>query len=318
MKTGNQPHPQHPTVALCVPTYNPGASFRGWLEAIETQSLQPNTKIIIDSSSNEGWIDFAINNNYLVKTIPKNEFGHGKTRNLCLDIASGHDIIIFMTQDAILANEHSLTNLIHPLLEDVRILATYGRQLPHAHAQCLGSHARLFNYPQASYVRSFSDRNKYGIKTSFFSNSFAAYSLAALQAVGGFPQDIILGEDVVAVAKILQAGGSIAYSADATVYHSHDYSITEEFKRYFDIGVFHNQERWILDAFGKPEGEGIRFIRSEVNYVLKRCPILMMNALMRHLSKYIGYKLGQNHRKLPATIALQLSMNPQALARRNF
>lgn len=308
---------QRPTVALCVPTYNPGASFHGWIEAVETQSFQPDTKIILDSSSSDGFIDFATNK-MLVRKIAKKEFGHGKTRNLCLDLAKGHDIVIFMTQDAILANKHSLARLIQPLLEDERIQATYGRQLPHVNAKCFGSHARLFNYPRESYIRSFSDRYQFGIKTSFFSNSFAAYSLSALQAVGGFPQDVILGEDVVAVAKILLNGGSIAYSADASVYHSHDYSITEEFKRYFDIGVFHNQEHWILEAFGKPEGEGIRFVRSELNYVLKQCPTLMISALIRHLSKYIGYKLGQNHHKLPASIALQLSMNPQALPRRNL
>jgi len=29
------------------------------------------------------------------------------------------------------------------------------------------------------------------------------------------------------------------------VFHSHDYGFLEEFKRYFDIGVFHTHTAWL-------------------------------------------------------------------------
>ncbi|MFE0678513.1 hypothetical protein ACFW26_34910, partial [Streptomyces sp. NPDC058867] len=46
------------------------------------------------------------------------------------------------------------------------------------------------------------------------------------------------------------------------VHHSHSYSIGEEFRRYFDVGVMHARAPWLLDRFGKAEGEGKRFVQS--------------------------------------------------------
>jgi rhamnosyltransferase len=71
-------------------------------------------------------------------------------------------------------------------------------------------------------------------------------------AVAGFPEKLILGEDMVVAARMLQAGWSVAYVSDAQVYHSHGYTIAQEFKRYFDIGVMHQDQAWILQEFGKP------------------------------------------------------------------
>lgn len=48
-------------------------------------------------------------------------------------------------------------------------------------------------------------------------------------------------------AKAILAGYQVAYAADAVVRHSHNYKPLEEFKRYFDIGVFHAQEKWIRE-----------------------------------------------------------------------
>ena len=63
---------------------------------------------------------------------------------------------------------------------------------------------------------------------------------------------------------------ALAYVADATVYHSHSYTILQEFKRYFDIGVFHKRESWILKEFGKAEGEGGKYVKSEFTYLLNK------------------------------------------------
>ena len=46
------------------------------------------------------------------------------------------------------------------------------------------------------------------------------------------------------------------YRGGGVVYHSHNYTVAQEFKRYFDLGVFFEKQRWLLDEFGRPEGEG--------------------------------------------------------------
>lgn len=65
--------------------------------------------------------------------------------------------------------------------------------------------------------------------TSSFYSSFATPS--------------ILSKDTNVAAKMILVEYSIAYVAEAMVYHSHDYTILEEFKRYFDIGVFYGREK---------------------------------------------------------------------------
>lgn len=109
-------------------------------------------------------------------------------------------------------------------------------------------------------------------------------------------------------ARLLLAGKSIRYQADACVYHSHDYTPIEEFQRYFDIGVFHAREHWLLNAFGGPNGEGLRFVKSELKFLLRRAPWLIPSALVRTGLKLAGYRLGRSESHLPQKLKKHLSM----------
>ena len=111
-------------------------------------------------------------------------------------------------------------------------------------------------------------------------------------------------------AKILIKGNRIAYNADAKVYHSHSYTLVEEFQRYFDIGVFHKKESWLLNTFGKAEGEGSRYVKSELHYLfLQHAYLKIPEFLIRNFLKYLGYKLGQNYQFLPFNVITKCSMH---------
>ena len=171
------------------------------------------------------------------------------------------------------------------------------------------THARYFNYPTISKVRSLTDRERMGVKTIFISNSFAAYRRSALMAIGGFPQDVIFGEDTIAAAELVLNGWKIAYVAEAQVYHSHNYGWIEEFRRYFDIGVLHSRESWLLEEFGKAGDEGRRFVLSELKYLLRGHVVFLPSALVRTGLKLVGYRLGRVHRKLGLKWNRRLSMH---------
>lgn len=144
------------------------------------------------------------------------------------------------------------------------------------------------------------DRKRFGIKTAFISNSFAAYQRSALSDVGGFPADTIMNEDTYVAGKMLLSDWKIAYRADAQVYHSHDYRFLDEFKRYFDIGVFHARTRWLQVRFGNVSGEGRRYVISELRYLRSNAPSLIPSALLRSILKWLGFKLGISlHQALP-------------------
>lgn len=295
--------------SVIIPTLNAEASISTLLLSLKKQ-IVPYEIIIIDSSSTDTTIELARSFGATVLVIPKESFDHGSTRTLAAKEASG-DILVYITQDAIPVKELSIENLIKPFHDDEKVGAAYGRQLPRLGAGPVEAHARFFNYPPISQVKTMSDSSKLGIKTAFISNSFAAYRRTALLSVGGFPSNTILSEDTYVAAKMLLADWKIAYCAEAQVYHSHNYGFIEEFKRYFDIGVFHVREPWIRQAFGQAEGEGMRYVRSELKYLWNENYKLIPSATLHTALKLIGYKLGFMEQKIPIWLKVHLSMNKQ-------
>ena len=263
--------------------------------------------IIIDSDSQDGSASLLAQYPIIYKHIFVTEFNHGATRDMIMDEVK-NDIVVFLTQDALPAFSDSLLTLVTSF-EDLRVGVAYGRQLPKLGANPIEAHARLFNYPEISQLKQFEDRSMLGIKTAFSSNSFAAYRKSLYKEVGGFPSHVILSEDTFLAAKMLQAGYCVAYNAKACVYHSHDYTLFEEFRRYFDIGVFHANERWIREVFGAAEGEGMRFVRSEMRYLMQHKKLLIPEALFRTLLKWIGYRAGISYTKIPLKLCKKLSMH---------
>ncbi len=280
------------SVYLVLPTHNPGRLWPHLLQALQTQ--QPvQSCLVVDSSSIDGTDFSEMPGGWQLLRIAAADFNHGGTRNLALlHLPEGTDVVVFMTQDALLADSHALSYLV-AVFADPAVACAYGRQLPHADATPVAAHARLFNYPVVSRTVSLNDKAHLGLKTCFLSNSFAAYRLADLQAVGGFPSSVILGEDMSVAARLLLAGKCVAYVADACVHHSHNYSVLQEFRRYFDTGVFHARSPWLLQSFGGAGGEGLRFVRSELAYLWRHAPVWIPSALVRTAAKLAGYRLGR-------------------------
>ena len=274
---------------------------------LNKNKLNIDSCLFIDSSSIDNSVKILNANKIPVQRIKKGDFDHGATRQFATELVDA-DIYVFMTQDALPADKDAIGNLLKAF-DDPNVGCAYGRQLPHKDANILASHARAFNYPEESYVRSYEDRKQYGIKTCFNSNSFAAYRKTALQDVGGFPSKNILGEDMFVAARMLQDNWKVAYCADAQVYHSHNYTLMQEFKRYFDIGVFHHEQSWILKDFSSPEDEGMKYVKSELNYCWKgKHYLVIIRSYFTILLKFIGYKLGKNYTFLPQSLRPKLSM----------
>ena len=277
---------------LIIPTLNAGEQFQKLLEQISAQSL-PTKKLIVDSESTDDTVKLAKNFGVEVLTISRKSFNHGATRQFALEKILPLDVIIFLTQDVLLHDDESLAKLVKIFSEDESVGLSYGRQLPHLNATNEAKFLRAFNYPPESQLRSFDDRKIYGLKTAFASNSFAAYRVEALQSVGGFPSNIPLCEDMYVAAKMLLDGWKIFYTAEAQVYHSHNYTAAQEFRRYVQIGKFHTQESWIRETFGSAEGAGKKFVLMKLSALAKKNPLDCVGAIFRDAAKFFGYRLGR-------------------------
>lgn len=298
-------------ISIIIPTLNGGALFGKVLESISQQELQDDVELLVyDSSSTDTTIALAKSFGAEVISVERKDFDHGSTRTMAAQRAGG-DILVYMTQDAVLTGPDVLSTLIAPLLDRSSAVAvTYGRQLPDKDATLAAAHLRLFNYPAESMERVNADKKRFGLKTVFVSNSFAAYKKAPLEKSGYFKNGLIFGEDTCAVGRMLLHGWSIRYVAEATVYHSHNYSSKEEFKRYFDIGVLHCTENWLLQEYGVAEGHGFGYIQSAISYYYaNNGRHLIPDLIIRCGVKYLGYRLGRNYKYLPGWLRPKLSMH---------
>ena len=294
---------------VVIPTYNAGSYWNRLQQALHDQGVAPDQVLIVDSSSTDDTCKLVRQAGYQLTVISKESFRHGATRQQAADLLPWAEVLVYLTQDALPWGDSSFERLLE-VFEDPAVGASYGRQLPRPEADPIERHARLFNYPAASSVRTFKSRSELGIRAAFFSNSFAAYRRTAFDEVGGFPQETIVSEEVTVAARMLMAGWKVAYQADATVIHSHPLTLGREFSRYFDIGVHHGRERWLLDTFGHAGGEGRLFILSEAKFLLKRKPSLLVWAFLRNASKLFSYQLGRHERLLPLFLKKAISAQP--------
>lgn len=293
---------------VAIPTYNGGEIWQSVVDNIKKYAPDDIFVHVIDSSSKDNTAEIANKALFDVVTIPSSNFNHGGTRNLAVNnFINEYDIVIFLTQDSI--PQSGFIEKIIEVFEDEQVACAYGRQLPHSNANPLATHARYFNYPEKNYVCGLENIPKMGLKTVFMSNSFSAYRLSVFSKLDGFPSNTILCEDMYYTAKAIQSGYKVAYVSSAMVQHSHNYTPVEEFKRYFDIGVFHRNEPWIRRDFGGAEGEGKKFIMSELQFLLKNAPLWVPLAFINNFMKIVGYKLGPQYQKLPAKLVRKLSMH---------
>ncbi|TDB55450.1 glycosyltransferase [Bacillus sp. CBEL-1] len=296
--------------SVLIPTLNGLKYLKKNIEILKTINAKNHTEVIvIDSESTDGTVTFLEENNIRVIKALRRDFNHGSTRNMLANESKG-SYLVFLTQDAILTSEDSIYKLVEPMENNKEIAVTYGRQLPIEGAKFPGAFARDFNYPNYSQVKSLDDKSKYGIKTVFCSNSYAAYRKTDFVNVGGFPHHVILAEDTYTTAKIVLSGKRVAYVADACVYHSHDYTIMQEFKRYFDIGVFYGRESWITENFNQAEGEGLKFLIANAKYIFKKGKYLyLLDLFLRNFAKLSAYRLGKMEQKIPQRIKFKISMH---------
>lgn len=297
-------------IGIVIPTYKAEKYWPHLQASLDMQGVSPERILVVDSSSGDRTTALARAAGYNVVTIPKEEFDHGGTRQMAASYLLQAELLLYVTQDVVFASPNSILDLCRTMV-DARVGAAYGRQLPREQAGPIERHARLFNYPEMSHVRSYEDRHALGIRIAFLSNSFAVYRRTALQEIGGFPAKVIFGEDTLAAARLLMAGWKIAYEARATVIHSHPLTVRQEFQRYFDIGSQHARERWMLDACGRAGNEGAKFLRSEMQYLSQHAKRSIPLAALRTASKLAAYRLGLLSPKLPRALNRKLATHAE-------
>lgn len=288
---------QAPSVGVAIITHNAKHHLPNVLPPLLNSPLRPKV-LVVNSSSEDGTLEAAKAMGAETLKIPRKNFNHGSTRELARCYL-GTELVVMMTPDAYAQDQRLLTSLLQPLINKQASIA-YARQIPHKGANFFESFSRFFNYPEKSHIRSIKDIETYGVYTFFSSNSCAAYLNSALDEIGGF-QPVLLGEDTIAAAKLLQRGHKIAYVAEAIVCHSHNYSLKQEFKRNFDIGLARKQHQEIIAMAGKDHRRGMLYTKQLFSLLYAQNPSKIPYAVAQTLFKWTGYQLGRLSLHAPKT-----------------
>ena len=297
-------------VDAIIPVYRPGNEFKELLKRLSNQSHRLN-KIILMNTGEAPWKE-EIEKEFPmceVHLLEKKDFDHGGTRHEATTYSEA-DYLLFLTQDALPNNEFLIEKLLGGFAQDEKVKAAYGRQLPNSTCREIEKYTRSFNYPSESRVKSKADLDTLGIKTFFCSNVCAMYEKKTYEAQGGFVRRTIFNEDMIYAGGLIKNDYKIAYVAEAEVIHSHNYNAVEQFHRNFDLAVSQVDHPEVFAGI-RSEKEGIRLVINTAKHLLKvKKPWLLFPLVTTSAGKIIGYKLGQNYRRLSDDFILKCTMNP--------
>ncbi len=297
------------SVQVMIPVYRPDQTLRLLLERLLRQTRKPDRILLINTE--ESLFDASLVEGLEkveVRHISRKEFDHGATRHMGAEMLDG-DYLLFMTQDALPADSHLVENLA-ACLEKENTGAAYARQLPRPDCQVIERITRSFNYPEKGAVHTAEDVPALGIKAYFCSNVCAMYRRDLYEALGGFCRRAIFNEDMLFAAALIGNGYAVEYCAQARVYHSHNYSLKQQFSRNFDLAVSQAEHPEVFEAVPS-EGEGLRLVRYTSGKLLRSGKGLWIPYFfLQCAAKYAGYFLGKRWRRLPERVILKMTMNP--------
>ena len=303
------------TVDVIIPTYKPDFNFCLLIEKLNKQTISIN-KIIIMNTEEKYFDPMFQGNHYLsghknldIHHISLKEFDHGKTRNIGASKSSA-DFLIFMTQDAMPESDILIKELLEPFCDPL-VAVSYARQLPTDQSTVVERITREFNYPECNQIKSKEDMEALGIKTFFCSNVCCAYRRDIFIKQKGFIDHTIFNEDMIYAAGVILAGYKVSYTANARVFHSHNYNAGQQFHRNFDLGVSQADHPEIFASISS-KSEGIKLVRTTIVKLKEEhkkteiLPYIIMSGF-----KYLGYQFGINYKKLPNKFVRKCSMNKE-------
>lgn len=308
--------PNSRAVDVIIPTYRPDERFIRCLELLGASSYPVSHIYIINTG--EEHFEALMKNRALpasVRSITSvihifpEEFDHGGTRRYAVGMSDA-EFFVMMTQDALPCDETLIEKLISPLILDDHIAVSYARQLPAPGANEIERYIRGFNYPPESGVKSSQDVYTLGVKAYFCSNVCAAYRRSYYDEAGGFVKKTIFNEDMILAAALMKNGYAVSYTADACVYHSHNYNCRQQFKRNFDLAVSQAQHPEVFAGVSS-ESEGMRMVRGCIAHLKSiHRSYLIPGFIFNCGARFLGYRLGKRYRLIPKGLRRCLSSQP--------
>ncbi len=217
------------STAIVIRALNEADHLPALLSGLLRQSKQPDQVILVDSGSTDDSVAIAEAHGADIVHIAPERFSFGRSLNVGCRAANA-DILVFVSAHVYPTDEHWLANLVEPF-EDDGIVLSYGRQT--------GDHRTKFS--ELQLMRQwFPEESTDDQRTPFCNNANCAVRRDWWER---FPYDESLTglEDLAWAEKALDAGGRIAYRADAAIAHIHDEDFGRIKNRYRREAIAHRR-----------------------------------------------------------------------------
>jgi len=283
--------------SIIILTKNPERGFPNLLDSLLKQNCSGGREVIVIDSGSDNEVEALVKPRGMrYIQIDPGDFSHGDTRNKGVQIADGH-YIVFLTQDALPADNYWLQNLIEPMERDPKIVGVFSRQIPKEDTHPMEKYFLTNMYGENSKVNAKNGQTDLGFDDVFFSNVSSAIRRDVALAFP-FNSSLVMSEDQDWSKRTISAGWKTAYAPDSIVIHSHQNSIIQVFKRNFDSGAsLHHTFKKMPGGLSKQ----CKYFWGLIVYLLKKNEIQYLPvALVYETVKALGFALGWYERFLPA------------------
>ena len=196
------------------------------------------------------------------------------------------------------------------MVKDLRgknVAGVYSRQIPRRNTTPMEEFFLRDKYKSKKIVRRFTGDKKKSMYDIHFSDRSSCMKRKLLLKYP-YAEDLVLAEDQKWAKEMLEKGYTIIYEPKSEVYHSHNYTLTKVFKKWFDVGS-------AFSRIGKTESStrflmvnGLKYYMKEMLFLIKKHPIWIPYAVVYDFLKFAGYIIGKQERYLPLFLKKRLSL----------
>jgi O-antigen biosynthesis protein len=300
------------TLSIVIPVKDGEERLEEVLAAVVSQGAPE--LIVIDSGSRDRSREIARAAGAELIEIPPEDFGHGRTRNLGAERASG-DLICFLTQDAVPVDGW-LDAYREAFTLDERVGAAFGPHLPHPDT------SPMIARELTEFFQGFAPDGRPVLQRrgdpTFLSNVNACYARVCWAELR-FPE-VAYSEDQAFGRAMLESGWVKVFHPGAAVRHAHDYGALDFTRRYFDeyrglrettghveplqakqaARELVRDARWMREQ-GMPAGAQARWLP---------------RAAAHHAGRRVGSALGARAARLPDRVQRTLSLEGRGAGER--
>ncbi len=257
------------------------------LEQLTTQSI-PYELIVFDNDSTDGTREIVQEYAHQVHRVPDGTYVPGKVLNRAMEAAGAEaEFVVFLNSDCTPLNSSWLEELLEGFRVDPAVGAVFGRQVPRP--DCLPLFAK-------DTEDTFGD----GSRQQYWRHCFSMASSAVRRSCWEqqpFNEAIQYSEDIEWTWQARQRGWLVQYQAKSAVYHSHNYTLKQYYRRQRGEGkaeaVIFPWSRWERSWLRYSLLPLLRQLKSDFAYALcSRKPAVLLHSPALRIAQMLGRRRG--------------------------